>query len=68
MYEDSAHKPQQIYLNLNASKVRWLAETKITATNTFALGSGENLVIDFFNIQIHLWENRVNCSFLLKPI
>jgi hypothetical protein len=48
MYEDTANKPQQIYLNLNASKVRWLAESKITATNTFAVGSGENPV-NFFS-------------------
>jgi len=54
MYEDNANKPQQIYLNLNASKVRWLAESKITATNTFAIGSAENPVLFFFLISLKI--------------
>ena len=31
-------------LNFNASKVRWLADTQLTPTDTLVLGSNENVV------------------------
>ncbi|CAF0775441.1 unnamed protein product [Brachionus calyciflorus] len=42
MYEN-LNKPEQIYLNFNASKVRWLSNSKVMPTNLFCIGSGENL-------------------------
>lgn len=40
-------KPEQIFLNFNANKIRWLSESKITPTNLFCIGSGENIVTLF---------------------
>lgn len=42
------NKPEQIHLNFNASKIRWLSSSKIAPTNVFCIGSGENLVIFHF--------------------
>jgi len=42
--DDSTNKPERIYLNFNANKIRWLAESKITPSNVFCIGSGESLV------------------------
>ena len=44
MLEDPASKPQKTYINFNANKVRWLADSKISPTNVFCIGSGENVV------------------------
>ncbi len=33
-------------LNFNANKVRWLADSQLTPTDTLVLGSGENVVSD----------------------
>jgi hypothetical protein len=34
-------------LNFNANKIRWLTESKVSATDIFCIGSGENLVNNF---------------------
>lgn len=44
-------KPEKVFLDFNASKVRWLTNSKIHPTDLFCLGSGENEVIDQFYIQ-----------------
>ncbi|RNA16404.1 Nucleoporin Nup43 [Brachionus plicatilis] len=42
MFENK-NKLEKIYLNYNASKVRWLSDSSITPSDFFCLGSAENL-------------------------
>lgn len=42
MIEDYITTPQHYYLNSNASKITWLAETNLTQSNLFCVGYGEN--------------------------
>jgi hypothetical protein len=44
MYDEILNRPQEIYLNFNANKIRWLGDSKVSHTNIFCIGSGENLV------------------------
>ena len=44
MFESSLSKSQNFFINFNANKVRWLADSKISPSNVFCVGSGENVV------------------------
>lgn len=42
MLNENLLNAQKRNLNFNGNKIRWLADTKITPTDTFVIGSGEN--------------------------
>ena len=48
MMHENLLNTQSVYLKHNPNKVRWLTESKITPTDLFCIGSGENSVIYFF--------------------
>ncbi len=47
MFDENSNRPQEIYLNFNANKIRWLRDSNISPTNIFCIGSCENLVNEF---------------------
>jgi len=49
-----ANQSHQIYLNFNASKIRWLTDSNVATTSVFAIGSGENIK------KVSLWTTDLN--------
>jgi hypothetical protein len=44
MIDEYITEPQHVYLNKNANKIRWLSDTKLSQTELFCIGFGENQV------------------------
>ncbi len=48
--QDRSNSCQKVNLEFNGNKIRWLADSNVTPTNTFCIGSGEKRVFNYYYI------------------